>query len=63
MQDVAEGAPVFLTKNDCNKYVILCMQDYEKFQLESEVYCKLCKAETEATRQTSGIPMRKSCWN
>lgn len=30
LQDVAEGAPVFLTKNGRGKYVIVDMRDYEK---------------------------------
>jgi len=30
LQDVAEGAPVFLTKNGRGKYAIIDMQDYEK---------------------------------
>jgi len=30
LQDVAEGAPVFLTKNGRGKYAILDMRDYEK---------------------------------
>lgn len=30
LQDVAEGSPVFLTKNGRGKYAILDMQDYEK---------------------------------
>lgn len=30
LQDVAEGAPVFLTKNGRGKYAIVDMRDYEK---------------------------------
>lgn len=30
LQDVAEGSPVFLTKNGRGKYAILDIQDYEK---------------------------------
>lgn len=30
LQDVAEGSPVFLTKNGRGKYAILDMRDYEK---------------------------------
>ena len=41
LQDVAEGSPVFLTKNGRGKYAILDMQDYEKtlatFRLMNEL--------------------------
>ena len=30
LQDVAEGSPVFLTKNGRGKYAILDIRDYEK---------------------------------
>lgn len=30
LQDVAEGSPVFLTKNGRGKYAIVDMRDYEK---------------------------------
>ena len=32
LRDVAEGAPVFLTRNGRGRYVILDMADYEKLQ-------------------------------
>ena len=32
LQDVAEGSPVFLTRNGRGKYAILDMADYEKLQ-------------------------------
>ena len=32
LRDVAEGAPVFLTRNGRGRYAILDMADYEKLQ-------------------------------
>lgn len=32
LHDVAEGAPVFLTKNGRGRYAIIDIQDYEKTQ-------------------------------
>ena len=42
------GQPVFLTKNGCGDMVVLSMEAFENLQFESEVYCKLQKAEREA---------------
>lgn len=43
LHDVAEGAPVFLTKNRRGRYAILDIQDYEKTQAELKLMSELAK--------------------
>ncbi|MGN0994406.1 MAG: type II toxin-antitoxin system prevent-host-death family antitoxin [Butyricicoccus sp.] len=43
LQDVAVGAPVFLTKNGRGKYAILDIQDYEKAQATIRLMNELAK--------------------
>ena len=43
LQDVAVGAPVFLTKNGRGKYAILYIQDYEKAQATIRLMNELAK--------------------
>lgn len=43
LQDVAFGAPVFLTKNGRGKYAILDMQDYERTQATIKLMNELAK--------------------
>ena len=43
LQDVAVGAPVFLTKNGRGKYAILDIQDYEKTQATIRLMNELAK--------------------
>jgi prevent-host-death family protein len=46
---VHEGAePVFLTKNGFGDMVVMSIEQYERRQLETEVYYKLREAEAEA---------------
>lgn len=43
LQDVASGAPVFLTKNGRGKYAIVDIQDYEKTQATIRLINELAK--------------------
>lgn len=43
LHDVAEGAPVFLTKNGRGRYAILDIQDYEKTQATLKLLGELAK--------------------
>ena len=43
MQDVAAGAPVFLTKNGRGRYAIVDIQDYEKAQATLKLMSELAK--------------------
>ena len=43
LNDVAVGAPVFLTKNGRGKYAILDMHDYEKTQATLKLMNELAK--------------------
>ena len=43
LQDVAVGAPVFLTKNGRGRYAILDMQEYEKTQAMLQLMQELAK--------------------
>lgn len=43
LHDVAEGAPVFLTKNGRGRYAILDIQDYEKTQATLRLMSELVK--------------------
>lgn len=40
--------PVFLTKNGYGDMVVMSIEQYEKLQLENEIYIKLKEAELEA---------------
>lgn len=40
--------PVFLTKNGYGDMVVMSIEQYEKIQLESEIFIKLKEAELEA---------------
>ena len=40
--------PVFLTKNGCGNMVVMSMAQYEKQQLDAEIFYKLKVAEAEA---------------
>ncbi|WP_293825902.1 type II toxin-antitoxin system prevent-host-death family antitoxin [uncultured Parolsenella sp.] len=48
--DVAEGTPVFLTRNGRGSYVIMDMQDYDRMQAELELAGQL-----EAGRQSGKL--------
>lgn len=43
LQDVAVGAPVFLTKNGRGRYAIVDIQDYEKTQAALKLMSELAK--------------------
>ena len=43
LQDVAAGAPVFLTKNGRGRYAIVDIQDYEKAQATLKLMSELAK--------------------
>jgi prevent-host-death family protein len=48
LRDVAEGQPVFLTKNGRGKYVILDLGEYEKTQASMQLLSELAKGEQSA---------------
>ena len=41
LDDVAPGAPVFLTKNGYGRYVILDMDDYDRLAAEDKLFAEL----------------------
>ena len=43
LEDVAPGAPVFLTKNGHGKYAILDMEDYDRLAAENRLFAELEK--------------------
>ena len=43
LQDVAVGAPVFLTKNGRGRYAIVAIQDFEKAQATLKLMSELAK--------------------
>ena len=43
LRDVAEGAPVFLTKNGRGRYAILDLREYEKLQATIKLMAELEK--------------------
>lgn len=43
LRDVAEGSPVFLTKNGRGRYAIVDMQDYERTQATLRLMNELAK--------------------
>ena len=45
LKDVAENAPVFLTKNGRGRYVIIDIEDYEKQQAKMNLLADLAEAE------------------
>ena len=47
LHDVAVGAPVFLTKNERERYAIVDMQDYEKTQATIRLMNELAKGRSE----------------
>ena len=59
LQDVAVGAPVFLTKNGRGRYAILDIQDYEKTQAKLQLMSELSKGrksgETEGWISSEGM--------
>ena len=44
--------PVFLTKNGCGDMVVMSINQYEKQQLDTEIFYKLKVAEAEAKTTT-----------
>lgn len=51
LNDVAVGAPVFLTKNGRGKYVIVDMQDYEETQATLRLMNELEKGRRSGERE------------
>lgn len=51
LQDVAEGSPVFLTKNGRGKYTILDMRDYEKLLATIRLMNELEKGRLSGERE------------
>ena len=48
-KDVHEsGEPVFLTKNGYGDMVVMSIETFERFKIESEIYFKLKEAEIES---------------
>ena len=45
LKDIAEGSPVFLTKNGRGKFAIMDIEEYEKNQATIKLLSKLIEAE------------------
>lgn len=45
LKNCQAGEPVFLTKNGRGRFVVLCMEDYERNQAERKLLTKLQEAE------------------
>lgn len=45
LKDIAEGEPVFLTKNGRGKYAIIIIEDYEKMKAEFRLINELSEGE------------------
>ena len=45
LKDIAEGSPVFLTKNGRGKFAIMDIEEYEKTQATIKLLAKLIEAE------------------
>lgn len=45
LKDIAEGEPVFLTKNGRGKYAIIILEDYEKMKAEFRLINELSEGE------------------
>jgi prevent-host-death family protein len=45
LRDVAEGEPVFLTKNGRGRYAIIDLADYEKMQATMKLMAQLAEGE------------------
>ena len=58
LQDVAEGSPVFLTKNGRGKYAILDMQDYEKTLATIRLMNELEKGRRSGPTSSTMSPVR-----
>ena len=48
LKEIAPGAPVFLTKNGRGKFVLMDMDEYERFKAESMLLAELVKGEIAA---------------
>lgn len=60
LHDVAEGAPVFLTKNGRGRYAIMDMQDYEKMQAAMQLMNELAKGRRSG--ETEGWLTSEEIW-
>lgn len=64
LEEVAEGSPVFLTKNGRGRYAILDMNDYERYEAErtllSQLEAGLRSAQTQGTFTTDELNERFS---
>lgn len=56
LQDVAAGAPVFLTKNGRGRYAIVDIQDYEKAQATLKLMSELAKGRRSGETEGYLIP-------
>ncbi len=46
--DVAEGSPVYLTKNGRGAYAVIALSDYEKLTAQLQLFSELKKGEESA---------------
>lgn len=62
LEEVAQGSPVFLTKNGRGRYAILDISDYERFEAEQTLLTKLDhgrrSAENRGTLSTDQLRAR-----
>jgi prevent-host-death family protein len=58
LRDVAEGEPVFLTKNGRGKYVLVDLADYEKTQATMKLMAQLAEGE-KAGRESGWLTLNE----
>jgi prevent-host-death family protein len=58
LRDVAEGEPVFLTKNGRGKYVLVDLADYEKTQATMKLMAQLAEGE-KAGRESGWLTINE----
>jgi antitoxin Phd len=55
LKDVAEGQPVFLTKNGRGRYVMMDIGEYEKTQATIKLLSKLSEAESAVKENSAWL--------
>ncbi|KAF0092329.1 MAG: prevent-host-death family protein [Fusobacteria bacterium] len=58
LKDIAEGEPVFLTKNGRGKYAIIIIEDYEKMKAEFRLMSELAQGE-QSGRENGWLTMEE----
>lgn len=53
LDEVSQGAPVFLTKNGRGRYVIVDIKDFEKIEAEEKLFAQLNLGIESANKQST----------